>query len=264
MLPTPYPSGTAIMNQPMRQMGYGYVQQIPLGRFSLEAFFGPTNAISIRQNVDLAEAILGTLFDTGCCEQANSYQLLSMGTGLSMYAQESSDWCSRCCCGPCRSFDMDLLDHLGNSMIRIERPLRCIACCFPCCLQKLSVYAEGRYIGSINQRWFIVYPAFNIRDHSDNKIYKIEGPLCKIACCGGDVTFKVMDPSGNNQLGEITKKWSGILREGFTDADNFIAVFPQNAPLNHKILILGAVFLIDFMYFEQSGQNDPSTQLLNF
>ena len=54
-------------------------------------------------------------------------------------------------------------------------------------------------------------------------------------------------------VGKISKQWSGIGREMITDSDNFGASFPVDLDVKAKALLLGAVFLIDFMFFEQSG-----------
>ena len=54
-------------------------------------------------------------------------------------------------------------------------------------------------------------------------------------------------------VGKISKQWSGLVREVFTDADNFGISFPMDLDVRCKATLLGAVFLIDFMYFEKSG-----------
>lgn len=56
-----------------------------------------------------------------------------------------------------------------------------------------------------------------------------------------------------NQVGKITKQWSGIGREMFTDAQNFGLTFPIDLDVKMKATLLGATFLIDFMYFERSN-----------
>ncbi len=56
-----------------------------------------------------------------------------------------------------------------------------------------------------------------------------------------------------SEIGVITKQWSGLLREGWTDADNFGVTFPVDLDVRMKAVLLGAVFLIDFMFFEKSG-----------
>ncbi len=52
----------------------------------------------------------------------------------------------------------------------------------------------------------------------------------------------------------IQKKWSGLLKEGFTDADNFGVTFPSEWPQSSgRRWRAGAVFLIDFVHFEDKG-----------
>jgi hypothetical protein len=53
--------------------------------------------------------------------------------------------------------------------------------------------------------------------------------------------------------GKITKKWSGLGKEWFTKSDNFGIMFPAEMDLTLKQILLGAVFLIDFVYFERGG-----------
>jgi len=65
----------------------------------------------------------------------------------------------------------------------------------------------------------------------------------------------LVEKSGS-RVGEIKKKWSGLLKELFTDADNFGVSFPSGASAKEKALILGATFLIDFLYFESSDDKN--------
>ena len=77
------------------------------------------------------------------------------------------------------------------------------------------------------------------------------------------------------EVGKITKQWSGLGKEMFTDADNFGINFPMDLDvkvrehccaarkypeiiilfLQMKATLLGALFLVDFMYFEKQNQN---------
>ena len=86
----------------------------------------------------------------------------------------------------------------------------------------------------------------------------------------------------NFQIGEISKKWTGLGEEMFTDADNFGVSFPKDLDikvlfispkqpvswniigchiflslifLKVKLSLLAATFLIDFMYFEESPES---------
>lgn len=57
-------------------------------------------------------------------------------------------------------------------------------------------------------------------------------------------------------VGKISKQWSGFVREAFTDADNFGIQFPLDLDVKMKAVMLGACFLIDFMFFERTGNEE--------
>lgn len=65
------------------------------------------------------------------------------------------------------------------------------------------------------------------------------------------VTFDVINPS-TQSVGYIKKIFSGFAKELLTDADSFVLSFPPDATVDHKMLLLGSVFLIDFMFFEDN------------
>lgn len=54
-------------------------------------------------------------------------------------------------------------------------------------------------------------------------------------------------------VGKITKKWSGLTLEAFTDADKSGVTFPAELDPLLEAVFLGAVFLIDFVHFEKKG-----------
>ena len=45
-------------------------------------------------------------------------------------------------------------------------------------------------------------------------------------------------------MGKISKQWSGLLREAFTDADYFGITFPMDLDVKMKAVMIGACFLI--------------------
>ena len=45
-------------------------------------------------------------------------------------------------------------------------------------------------------------------------------------------------------MGKISKQWSGLGREMFTDADHFGINFPMDLDVRVKATLLGALFLI--------------------
>lgn len=51
------------------------------------------------------------------------------------------------------------------------------------------------------------------------------------------------------QVGKISKQWSGLAREYFTDADHFGISFPLDLDVKMKAVMLGACFLIVIYFF---------------
>jgi len=204
----------------------------------------------VHQKVELLEAFTG--FET-----KNKYTVKNSLGQKVFYAGEESDCCTRNCCGPLRPFDMKIIDNFGNQIMNLHRPLACDSCCCPCCLQSMEVTAPpGTIIGVVEQQWSILFPKFAIKDPTGEVILRIEGPFCTSSCCCQDVEFKVLTADGKNQVGKISKQWSGLGKEMFTDADNFGITFPMELDVRMKATMLGACFLIDMMFFE-GNSDDP-------
>ena len=55
-------------------------------------------------------------------------------------------------------------------------------------------------------------------------------------------------------LARVEKKWSGVLREVFTDADRFRINFePAELNVDERALVLAAALFIDLQYFEHKA-----------
>ena len=62
--------------------------------------------------------------------------------------------------------------------------------------------------------------------------------------------FKITNLNGS-LLGSIKKKWFGIGKEFFTDADNYVIDISNNIEENKvKLLVLGACLALDSVVFE--------------
>lgn len=102
----------------------------------------------------------------------------------------------------------------------------------------------------------ICEPKYSIKDGQGNVVLTIEGPVCTFTICGSDVEFKVLSPDGSTEVGKISKQWSGLLKEAFTDADIFGINFPMDLDVRMKAVLLGACMLIDFNFFEKKGNQE--------
>ncbi|XP_026470344.1 phospholipid scramblase 1 isoform X2 [Ctenocephalides felis] len=203
----------------------------------------------VKQKVEILEVL--TTFET-----ENKFTIKNGNGDKVFYAAEQTDCCTRNFCGPLRPFEMKIMDIYKNQVIHLHRPLACMSCCFPCCLQTMEVSSPpGTVIGTIEQEWSILTPTFIIKDAGGNPVFKMEGPMCRFSC-GGNVDFKILTLDGTAEIGLISKQWSGILRELFTDADYFGVSFPMDLDVKMKAVLLGAVFLVDMMFYEKSGHRE--------
>ncbi|XP_056645887.1 phospholipid scramblase 2 isoform X1 [Diorhabda sublineata] len=253
--PGQYPPGAGygpITNQPLGPPG-GWMnmpQSIPNCPPGLE-YLTMIDQLLVQQKVEILEALTG--FET-----QNKFTVKNSLGQKVYYAVEDSDCLTRNCCGPLRPFDMKILDNYRNEVIHLHRPLACDSCCFPCCLQSMEVSSPpGTVVGTVEQEWSIFCPSFAIKNSSGDTVLRIEGPLCTWSICG-DVEFKIMSGDGAVQVGKISKQWSGLLREMFTDTDYFGITFPMDLDVRMKAVMLGACFLIDAMFFENTQKDNSA------
>lgn len=205
----------------------------------------------VHQQVELLEAFTG--FETN-----NKYEIKnSMGQRV-YFAAEDTCCCTRNCCGNNRPFEIQIMDNQGREVIHLSSPLRCDTCWFPCCLKKVEVQAPpGQVIGYIKQAWSICKPKFYLQTAEEDTVLQINGPCFTCNICG-DVEFDVTSTDGETQVGRISKQWTGLVKEMFTDADNFGVAFPMDLDVKMKATMLGAVFLIDFMFFEKEQNKEEN------
>lgn len=187
-------------------------------------------------------------------EANNTYSIRNSGGQKIYNAIENTNFCTRNYCGSIRPFHIQIFDQTKQEVLHMYRSLACMSCWFPCCLQRVQVSAPpGQTIGSIEQEWNMLRPSFRVLNGSGDTVLRIEGPICVCAqwfCFRID--FNLVSLSGEN-VGKISKKFTSFTREMFTDASFFGITFPKELDVLSKAVLLGATFLIDFMFFENHG-----------
>ncbi|MDR0547326.1 MAG: hypothetical protein LBG77_07070 [Dysgonamonadaceae bacterium] len=98
-------------------------------------------------------------------------------------------------------------------------------------------------IAFINQKFKLLKPEFRILDTANQQIAVIMGDwkAWNFNITGND----------NQQIGTISKKWNGILKEAFTTADKYIvSVAPEIAEDVKKMAIVSTAITIDMVLKE--------------
>jgi uncharacterized protein YxjI len=102
--------------------------------------------------------------------------------------------------------------------------------------------ADGIVIAYIHQKFKLLKPRFLILDINEREIAIINGD------------WKAWNFSINNfeekQIGTITKKWAGVLKEAFTTADKYIVSINHDMSIEQKIPIVSAAITIDMVLKE--------------
>ena len=186
------------------------------------------DALAIRQLKEWGEILTGWEF-------SNRYEILDeSGRKLFDAGEQRGSLLARQFLGPKRPFNLVVLES-GSPALYVQRPFRFF-------VQTVDILDSGRArLGSIEKTMNPVQRNYHIRNREGREVCELHGPLTK------PWTFFIMQ--NGDQTGVITKRWGGVGREAFTDADTFGVQFPREASPETKALLLGAVFLIDFRPF---------------
>ena len=134
-------------------------------------------------------------------------------------------------------FDVQIRTPDGQRVIRIQRGISLL-------LSKVFVRDENNdLIGSFEQKLFSIGGKFDVLGKNNEHLCQLEGKWT-----GWDFHFR----QHGNDLAHVSKKWSGLGKELFTSADNYMLEISDKVPENDDVrkLILAAVMCIDMVLKE--------------
>jgi uncharacterized protein YxjI len=134
-------------------------------------------------------------------------------------------------------FKLDILDAEEKVLATVKRGWTLF-------MSKIKVLdPQGAVIALIHQQFKLLKPTFNILDPQGAPIASITGDWKAW-------NFTIADSDGG-QLGTITKKWAGILKEAFTTADKYIvSVKPGALADAKKVAVIATAITIDMVLKE--------------
>ena len=129
----------------------------------------------------------------------------------------------------------------GSLVFTIKKPVALFR-------ETVEVYdAEGHKVGHFKSKIFSICGGFYVYDKNDSQFAEVRGKWT-----GWE--FEFVTPEGHN-MGRVTKKWAGALKELFTKADTYVVSIADDLaeqPIA-KMLLLAATIAIDVVYYEQGG-----------
>lgn len=169
-------------------------------------------------------------------------------------------------------------DRVRDVVATHEKGQTCGACC--CYEPYLETKdGDGNLIGKtqfVCDGWICV-PKFDVFDAQGTKKYRLRPDTCIGGCCvqcrcggrgaGGKccrVPFIVRDPktfepikgNGGQENAQVTGLFAGWKNAFCTKRDAYHLVFPDDAPPEDKITLLGSSILIDMIYAEQDNSDN--------
>ncbi len=188
------------------------------------------NNLFVRQRKEMLEVFTG--FET-----RNRYSVFDEnGREIYFAAEVGTGALSRNILKSARPFTIQILDTDGQVVLQLKRPFRWF-------FHELDVLgADGQRVGAVKRRWSLLRRIYGVYDAGGNELCELFGPILH------PWTFRIRQRGV--EVGAIRKKWSGLLKEMYTDADNFGVQFPPEADVEFKAVLLGVVFLLDFCHFE--------------
>lgn len=142
--------------------------------------------------------------------------------------------------GHWRSFEMHFYTLERQLLLTAQHPFRWF-------LSRVEVQDSlGFGLGTLQRRFSIFSKRFDVEDPDGNVLMTVSSPLWR------PWTFKFMRQS--EAVGQVTKKWTGLFAEGFTDKDKFLIQFgAPNLSQKERSLILCAAVFIDLLFFEKKA-----------
>lgn len=192
--------------------------------------------VLVRQTKEWGEILTGF-------ECKNRFELLTDdGRVLGRAAEEGSGMgavIARNLLGKMRAAKVHVYDESGQEVLLGHKEFRWY-------FHRMEVVEGGQKIGAIERRFSILHRLFEVQNAKGEVVLTIKSPFFRIW------TFRLLE--GEREIGKISKKWGGLLREGFTDADTFGVEYPP-AAMGEEIrkILLVATFLIDFVCFENNN-----------
>ncbi|MBA3503728.1 MAG: phospholipid scramblase family protein [Myxococcota bacterium] len=106
---------------------------------------------------------------------------------------------------------------------------------------------SGTLLGAIQRRWTWFRRKYIVEGPDGQEVATLFGPIFR------PWTFQIQLPGSDAEVGLIQKKWSGLLKEAFSDADNFWVDFAQIQDPQLRAVLFAATVLIDIVHFENRG-----------
>jgi uncharacterized protein YxjI len=127
---------------------------------------------------------------------------------------------------------LSMYDKDGTKVVELVRPRKIMK-------SRVEISdGEGRPVGTIVQKNVFGKKRFALEGASGEMLGAINAENWRAW------DFRIEDQTGS-EVGRITKKWAGILKEGFTTADNYLLQITGEVSKDLRLMMLGSAAGVD-------------------
>ena len=184
----------------------------------------------VKQRVEGLEAITGV-------ETRNRYEVMAPDGRTVLFAYEESGGWGRVLLKRNRALTLHVASLDGEEILAASRPFFWF---FPTMHVRDG---SGRPLGALRRKFGVLKRRILIENAQGHTIAEVSGSVFR--------RYTFMVNRRGSEVGRITKQWSGVGREMFTDADTFSVELPTDGDDDLLHLVLATAFAVDLDFFEK-------------
>lgn len=179
-------------------------------------------------------------------ETRNKYQVLDQENREIFFVAEQQKgilgWILRQYLGHWRAYSLHFFDTKRAKVAEAHHPFKFF-------FQRLDVNdAMGKRVGSLQRRWSFFRRRFDVLDSQDRVLMEVKTGIVMFS--KWKYPFKI----NGRQVAVVDKKFTGVLKELFTDSDNFlVSIEDPKLTGGERLLLIAAAVFIDLTYFENKA-----------
>ncbi|KYN41431.1 Phospholipid scramblase 1 [Trachymyrmex septentrionalis] len=222
-------------------------------------FLDGVEQLEIQQVIDLS-TLLGRL------DKGIQYRVKVPRAETLFLAMESKMETESRLCGWYKGFVLNVLDQCGETafIIRKDPSLLHVPCSrqvnrrrqqtFPFSRLIRSFFAfpqritveSANIIGSVEKNFSPIGPSFTVYNAIQEPLCNIYGPFTCDCCMFKEAQFQIVSLDGSHQVASLIHQW-----DHFAVDYILLLTFPVDTDVRLKSLLLGASFLIEYLYFHR-------------
>ncbi|XP_066582062.1 cilia- and flagella-associated protein 251-like [Prorops nasuta] len=193
--------------------------------------------LEIQQIVDLSSLLSKS-------ENGKQYRVKVPGSETIFLAMEDRSETKTGCINYIDYFKLNITDQSGQTAFAVHK--NATVKYSPTTLHRIGVISRDS-VGTVEQNFSILNPSFTVYDQLRREVAYIYG--VSSFCISQDSHFKVLSPDGSHQIASIMHQYNINLHD-YT----VLLTFPVDTNVQVKSLLLGASFLMEYLYFDRIRQ----------